>query len=249
MKLRYISLILFQIFAGSLCAMTADEKAEFKKQLKAAQTSQEMEQLVQEKFKKYIECKKSKNWDAATTFWHPTLGYSDYTNKLTVNFCLKFYQDRILITSDIPGFHGTQISKDMKKIVEEIEQIIEHLFFEELHPLFFEGGDIDIELAKFKKYSWANLSIASELKPIFKAHLTQLNVIGPTKESPLVVQRYYFLREQCAQATGEDSLFGGSEWLSRKIFGYQHAVLGINVSQAMLSAGAIIGALYYLKKL
>ena len=49
MKLRYLFLILFQACALSLFAMSPEEKVEFKRQLKAAGTSQEMERLVQAK--------------------------------------------------------------------------------------------------------------------------------------------------------------------------------------------------------
>src|ERR1700752_2651582 len=46
MKLRYLFLILFQTCMLSIFALSPDEKTAFKRQLKAAQTSAEMEQVV-----------------------------------------------------------------------------------------------------------------------------------------------------------------------------------------------------------
>jgi hypothetical protein len=49
MKLRYLSLILFQTCVLSIFAMSPDEKTEFKRQLKAAPTSDAMQQIITNK--------------------------------------------------------------------------------------------------------------------------------------------------------------------------------------------------------
>lgn len=126
MKLPYISLILFQICTLSLFGMSPEEKTVFKVQLKAARTSQDMEQVIQGRLGIFSMDRGLKNgwrWDFANTL---------------------YYIDEDYLTPPV------------QHLLRDISPIIEDCIFEELYALLLRHADDGEVNMWLKKYSWAD---------------------------------------------------------------------------------------------
>ncbi len=185
MKLRYLSLILFQVCALPLFAMSPDEKIEFKRQLKAAKTSHEMRKVLNTKLQKGQKI---------------VLKSDNFTSRL-----------RIYFTSETPGeVLYTPLLRSVCSAVDEV-------FFEEMHPFFFEQEDEKIALTKLEKYTWAEGNIVGIFGSIFKIK-KQLDKDGRVFRSDEdKLPKFQFIKNRVAEVSGENRLFGGKNDFSKRL--------------------------------
>lgn len=225
MKLRYLSLILFQTFVLSLFAMSPDEKAEFKRQLKATQTSAEMEQVVRVTGKLQLSQAVRLNISASQIC---PVGFLTETNDM--------------ITPDSDLFRA-------------VTNTVEEVFFEEMYPFIFTRGrvDIDTEAAKFAKYEWANKNVVKGVQGIFGAKV--VHEMGPKDghgaTDPAHLQhQFQYVKNQIAQLMGENDLFGGKNDFVKRLEWFAHKNPGFGVKIAKytgcgLLAIAVISGISY----
>jgi|GEM_PF-2578832 len=225
MKLRYTSLIPLYICILPIFAMSPEEKAAFKGQLKAAQTSAEMEQLVRATGK--LQPSQAVKLNISTSEICP-VGFLTETNDM--------------VTPDSDLFRA-------------VTNAVEEVFFEEMHPFIYTHGrgDADAEAAKFAKYEWANKNVVKGVQGIFGAKV--VHEMGPRDNhgatDPAHLQhQFQYVKNQIAQLTGENDLLSGKndfvkrlEWFARKNPGFGVKIAKYTVGG--LVVGAVLGGIYY----
>jgi hypothetical protein len=225
MNLRYISLILFQTCTLSLFAMSPNEKTEFKRQLKAAQTSAAMEQVVRVTGR--LQPSQAVKLNISASEMCP-VGFFTKTNDM--------------VTPDSDLFRA-------------VNNAVEEVFFEEMHPFIYTSGrvDVDAEAAKFAKYEWADKNVVKGVQGIFGAKV--VHEMGPrgnngATEPAHLQHQFQYVKNQIAQLTGENRLWGGKNDFAKRLEWFVHKNPGIGVKVAKYTVGglavvALLGGVYY----
>ena len=95
----------------------------------------------------------------------------------------------------------------------DVISAIEEVFYEEMHPFIFDGAPLDQEVAKFKKYEWANEDVRQNIRGIFIFK----GFDGPIPQIP---EFFKSVSDRVAQVSGENNLIFGKNDFEKRIEGF-----------------------------